>query len=187
MGVARLAFKEGSWAPARLSPAWKHRDTQPAISIRSRQGSLHPPAHVQRQSALFPPAQSEEVTTVYADRANGQRFVTSPYIALFSIWMFCTGILYSAPKVFDTVGFSDIGSVSMVTGMLGVCKLVATIVAHAFTCRPDASTRTIDSTHISRSTDTILSLGRALGPLRTLSCSSYVIFHSHDRTRSLTN
>ncbi|KAG8756504.1 hypothetical protein FRC12_010544 [Ceratobasidium sp. 428] len=66
-------------------------------------------------------------------RANGKRFVTSTYIAVFHIWTFHTGILYYAPTVFKAIGFSDTRSALLASGVFGVCKFVATVAALAFT------------------------------------------------------
>ncbi|KAG9124638.1 hypothetical protein FRC07_010822 [Ceratobasidium sp. 392] len=119
-----------------------------AISTLSRDNNTTNAPHIPRLT------RSEEIAAIHAEyagiqaqidetrgasihelfsRANGKRFVTSTYIAIFHIWTFHTGILYYAPTVFKAIGFSDTRSALLASGVFGVCKFVATVAALAFT------------------------------------------------------
>ncbi|KAG8704366.1 hypothetical protein FRC08_002265, partial [Ceratobasidium sp. 394] len=154
-GSDKTSVRGGESSPSAIVAKTDGEETpQSSIPILPRGDNLHPPAHIQRPSASSTLAQSEEVAAIHTEyagiqaqldetrgasfhelfsRANGKRFVTSTYIAVFHIWTFHTGILYYAPTVFKAIGFSDTRSALLASGVFGVCKFVATIAALAFT------------------------------------------------------
>jgi len=151
----KTSVQGGELSPSEVVAKTEGEDTpSSAIPTLSRENDLRPPAHDQRQSAPSTITQSEEVAAIHAEyagiqaqldetrgasfrelfsRANGKRFATSTYIAIFHIWTFHTGILYYAPTVFKAIGFSDTRSALLASGVFGVCKFVATVTALAFT------------------------------------------------------
>ncbi|CAE6451608.1 unnamed protein product [Rhizoctonia solani] len=105
-------------------------DQRPAVLQRPEIAAIHEEyAGIQAQLDETRGASYRELVS----RVNLKRVAVSTYVAVFHIWTFHTGILYYAPTVFKSIGFSDTRSALLASGVFGAVKFVSTILALAFT------------------------------------------------------